>query len=132
MVPTAAVIDDSSISRLIIKAALTKAGCRVVAEAASGDRVLELYEQHRPTLMTLDIILPQLDGVTAATQLLRKHPEATVVMCSSLTARDKVLACRDAGVSHFILKPFTPDKVASVVKSVLERVGASAAAGKAP
>ncbi|WP_224246138.1 response regulator [Hyalangium gracile] len=115
---TAVVIDDSRVIRIRLRTELTNLGFQVVAEAERGDQALELYEKHRPALVMLDIILPEMDGVTAATQLLQKHPEATVVMCSSLTARDKILACRAAGVKYFILKPFTAESLATMVRRV--------------
>jgi two-component system, chemotaxis family, chemotaxis protein CheY len=102
---------------------LTQNGFQVVAEGERGDQAMELFEQHRPTVLMLDIVLPVMDGVTAATNLLKKHPDATVVMCSSITARDKIVACRDAGVAHFVLKPFTPERIAAVARILLAKVG---------
>jgi two-component system chemotaxis response regulator CheY len=119
---TAIVIDDSPISRAVLRRGLNKAGFEVVGEASTAERAMELFETHRPTLMTLDIVLPETDGVTAATQLLSKHPEATVVMCSAMAAREKILACRDAGVAHFILKPFSIEKVAEVARSIAAKL----------
>jgi two-component system chemotaxis response regulator CheY len=119
---TAIVIDDSAVARRSIRPLLEAAGCSVVAEGGSGDDVLRLYEQHRPTLVTMDIVMPGKDGVTAATELLRLHPEATVIMCTSLTSREKILACQRAGVAHYLLKPFQPDKTVQVIRGVLCRV----------
>jgi len=119
--PTAVVVDDSMTSRGYLRAMLGRAGMRVVGEGASGDQALPLYEKHLPLLIILDIVLPGLDGVAAARQLLERHPDATVIMCSSMTARDKIVECHQAGVAHFIIKPFTAEKIASVVDSVRAR-----------
>ena len=121
LLPTAVVIDDSRIMRNHLKALLTEAGCEVVGEGGSGDDVIPLYEQFRPDLMTVDVVMPGTDGVTAATNLLKQHGEANVVMCTSTTSREKILACQRAGVSHFILKPFKREKVIGVVRLVLFR-----------
>ena len=121
MKPTAVILDDSSTTRAALRLMLGRAGFDVVAEGVSGDQALSLYESHRPTVITIDIVLPGLDGVSAATELLRLHPDATVVMCSSISARDKILACRDAGATHFILKPITWDKVEAVSRVVMAR-----------
>jgi two-component system, chemotaxis family, chemotaxis protein CheY len=102
---------------------LTQLGFDVVAEGERGDQVIPLFERFRPTVLTLDIVLPVMDGVTAVTNLLKKHPDATVVMCSSITARDKIVACRDAGVAHFVLKPFTPERIAAVARILLAKAG---------
>ena len=122
--PTALIIDDSASMRALLKLALGTAGVTVVAEAGTGAQALELYAQHRPSLVMMDIVLPGADGVKVATELLRAHPEAQVVMCSSLTTRERIVACRDAGVAHFILKPFTVEKVAEVARTVLARQAA--------
>jgi two-component system, chemotaxis family, chemotaxis protein CheY len=117
------VIDDSATSRRSLRAMLTQLGFDVVAEGERGDQVIPLFERFRPTVLTLDIVLPVMDGVTAVTNLLKKHPDATVVMCSSITARDKIVACRDAGVAHFVLKPFTPERIAAVARILLAKAG---------
>ena len=124
--PTALIIDDSTSMRALLRLALGSAGVDVVAEAGTGTQALELYAQHRPSLVLMDIVLPGADGVEVATQLLRAFPEAQVVMCSSLTTRERLVACRDAGVAHFLLKPFTVEKVAEVARTVLARQAALA------
>ncbi len=119
--PTAVIVDDSPIVRTQLRQILTRVGCTVVAEAATGDAVRALYDQHRPDLITLDIVMPGKDGVTAAVELLGAHPSATVVMCTSLTTRDKILACQRAGVAHYLLKPFDPQRAEQVLRFALER-----------
>ena len=119
--PTAVVVDDSASIRALLRHALTIAGYDVVAEGQNGAEALTLYEQHRPTLIMLDIVLPVMDGIAAATALLARHPSAQVIMCSSLAARDRILACRAAGVLHFVLKPFDVLKVADIARKVAER-----------
>ncbi len=119
--PNAIVVDDSPIMRMQLRNLLAQAGCQVVGEAASGDEVLALYERLLPDLVTLDIVMPGKDGVTAATELLARHPDAAVVMCTSLTTRDKVVACKKAGVSHYLLKPFQPEHAIALFRHVLAR-----------
>jgi two-component system, chemotaxis family, chemotaxis protein CheY len=115
---TAVVIDDSAVMRKSLKSILESAGFTVVAEGASGDDAGRLYESFHPTLMTLDIVMPGKDGLTAATELLQLHPEAVVIMCSSLTARDKIIAAQKAGVKHYLLKPFQAEKVRAIVQRI--------------
>jgi two-component system chemotaxis response regulator CheY len=119
--PTAVVVDDSPLIRIQLRQVLARIGVTVVAEATTGDRVRSLYEEHRPDLVTLDIVMPGKDGVTAATELLRDFPEARIVMCTSLAARDKIVACRKAGVTHYLLKPFDPARAEQVFQYVLQR-----------
>jgi two-component system chemotaxis response regulator CheY len=115
---TAVVIDDSAVMRKSLKSILESAGFTVVGEGASGDDAGRLYEAFHPTLMTLDIVMPGKDGLTAATELLQLHPEAVVIMCSSLTARDKIIAAQKAGVKHYLLKPFQAEKVRAIVQRI--------------
>jgi two-component system chemotaxis response regulator CheY len=116
---SAIVIDDSPLVRAQLRQILVKVGCRVVAESATGDDLQPLYERHRPDLITLDIVMPGKDGVTAATELLAKYPEARIVMCTSLTTREKILACQRAGVCHYLLKPFEPARAEQVLRFAL-------------
>jgi two-component system chemotaxis response regulator CheY len=128
---TALVIDDSPIMRRMLKPLLEQANCQVVGEGASGDELMGLYERHRPDVVTLDIVMPGKDGVTAATELLKRYPDANVVMCTSLTTRDKILACQKAGVRHYLLKPFQPDKVVAIIRGIVNRATGGRAAAAA-
>lgn len=119
--PTAIIVDDSPIMRAQLRRVLCTAGFSISAEAGTANELVALYELHRPDIVTLDIVMPGKDGATGAAELLAKHPGAVVVMCTSLTARDKILACQKAGVSYFLLKPFNPDNAVAIFRSVLGR-----------
>ena len=128
--PTAVIVDDSPLVRVQLRQILGRVGVTVAAEAASGDQVQALYEQHRPDLMTLDIVMPGKDGVTAAIELLRMYPAARVVMCTSLTTHDKIVACQRAGVRHYLLKPFDAARAEQIFQLVLN--GPAGRPGSAP
>jgi two-component system chemotaxis response regulator CheY len=117
--PSAIIVDDSPIMRAQIAKLLERAGFTVVAQAGSADNLLDLYEQHRPELVSLDIVMPGRDGATAAAELRSRHPEAIIVICTSLNTRDKIDVCRRAGVKCYLLKPFNPDYAVSVFRRVL-------------
>ncbi len=119
--PTAIIVDDSPIMRAQLRRVLTGAGFTIAAEAGSAETLLALYEEHRPDLVSLDIVMPGRDGSVAAAELLALHPEAIVVMCTSLTSRDRILSCQRAGVAHYLLKPFKPEHAAAMFKCALER-----------
>jgi two-component system, chemotaxis family, chemotaxis protein CheY len=116
---TAIIIDDSALIRMQLRQILARMGCSVVGEGASGNDLQALYERHHPDIVTLDIVMPGKDGVTAVTELLQAHPDARVVMCTSLAARDKILACQKAGVRHYLLKPFDATRAEQVFSFVL-------------
>ena len=119
--PSAIIVDDSPIMRAQLRRLLETAGFSVAAEAGSGDHVMALYETHRPDLVTLDIVMPGRDGATAAAELLSKYPEANVVMCTSLSTREKIESCRRAGVKYYLLKPFKPDAAVAVFRRALAK-----------
>ncbi|MCX5746259.1 MAG: response regulator [Proteobacteria bacterium] len=114
--PTAIIIDDSPIARGQLRKLAVVAGYTVVAEAGSAEHLNELYEKHRPDLVTLDIVMPGVDGAAAACALLGRHPEATLVMVTSLNTREKLDACRRAGVKYYLLKPLHPENTVEVLR----------------
>ncbi len=128
VMPSALIVDDSPIMRGQLRRVLGTAGFTVAAEAGTANELVDLYERHNPDLITLDIVMPGRDGAAAAAELLAKHPRAVVVMCTSLTSRDKILACQKAGVSYFLLKPFDPDNAVAIFRSILDRARATQAA----
>lgn len=125
---TAVVIEDSPLMRRRLQEILLEAGYATVGEGASGDELYALYETHRPTVVIMDIVLPGRDGITVATELLQRHPDALVIMCSSITSREKIVACQKAGVAYYLLKPFEPEKLKAVVKFIVATKGGSARA----
>jgi len=125
--PTAVIVDDSPLIRVQLRQILSHIGVAVVAEAPTGDHVHALYEQHHPDLVTLDIVMPGKDGVTAAIELLRDFPAARIVMCTSLTTRDKIVACQRAGVCHYLLKPLDAARAEQVFQFVLQHASMAAA-----
>lgn len=119
--PSALIIDDSPLMRAQLRSILMGAGFTIAAEATNAEELDALYETHRPDLITLDIVMPGRDGATAAKQLLARHPEAVIVMCTSLTSKEKIKACKEAGVSHYLLKPFEPAQAATLFKAAVQR-----------
>jgi two-component system, chemotaxis family, chemotaxis protein CheY len=122
MTPTAVIVDDSPLMRQHLRTLLTQAGVQVVGEGASGDTALPLYEKHTPTLLLMDIVMPGKDGLTAATELLALHPQAAVIMCTSLAVRDKVLVALKAGVKHYLLKQLQHEKVIAAIQNIVARL----------
>jgi two-component system chemotaxis response regulator CheY len=118
--PSAIIIEDSPIMRAQLRKLLNSAGFEVVAEAGVADELVALYDRHRPDLVTLDIVLPGRDGASAAAELLSAHPSAAVVMCTSLSARAKMVACQEAGVRSYLLKPFKPEHAIAVFRQAVE------------
>jgi two-component system chemotaxis response regulator CheY len=120
---SAVLIEDSPLTRRRMRAILAEVDCEVVGEAPTGEELPLLYERLRPLLVIMDVVLPGRDGLTIASELIQRNPEALVIICSSLSSREKVLASQKAGVAYYLLKPFEPERIKSVVKFVLATRG---------
>lgn len=100
------IVDDALIMRQRIKDIAESAGWQVAGEAENGHQAIVLYQQEKPDLVTLDIVMPVMDGVTALKQLIETDPEASVVMVSAVNQKAKLAECVRAGAIDFIVKPF--------------------------
>jgi two-component system chemotaxis response regulator CheY len=112
------VVDDAAFMRRMVSDVLTSGGHEVVGEAADGNEAVERYKELRPDVMTLDITMPEKDGLTALRELIAIDPGATVVMCSALGQESKVLEAVKAGAKDFIAKPFEPQRVLTAIEKV--------------
>lgn len=116
------VVDDSSIMRRNLSAILKKAGHAIVGEAANGEIACSEYAKCKPDLVTMDITMPVMDGIAAVKKIIHSHPEANIIMISALDQKFMVLSAIQNGAKHYIIKPFTPEKVIQVVNEVLKTV----------
>ena len=113
------IVDDAAFMRMMIKDILTKNGYEVVAEAANGVEAVELYKSHQPDLVTMDITMPEMDGIEAVKQIKAVNPAAKVIMCSAMGQQSMVMDALKAGANDFIVKPFQADRVLEAVKKIV-------------
>ena len=113
------IVDDAAFMRIMIKDILTKNGYEVVAEAANGVEAVELYKSHQPDLVTMDITMPEMDGIEAVKQIKAVNPAAKVIMCSAMGQQSMVMDAIKAGANDFIVKPFQADRVLEAVKKIV-------------
>ena len=113
------IVDDAAFMRMMIKDILTKNGYEVVAEAANGVEAVELYKSHQPDLVTMDITMPEMDGIEAVKQIKAVNPAAKVIMCSAMGQQSMVMDAIKAGANDFIVKPFQADRVLEAVKRIV-------------
>ena len=114
--PRLLVVDDAAIMRKRIAGIAREAGWEIVAEATNGLEGLALYRQHEPDLVTLDIVMPELDGVETLRQLRTEAPESRVVMVSAVDQRAKLRECIALGALDFVVKPFDKERLLSLFK----------------
>ena len=113
------IVDDAAFMRMMIKDILTKNGYEVVAEAANGVEAVDLYKSHQPDLVTMDITMPEMDGIEAVKQIKAVNPAAKVIMCSAMGQQSMVMDAIKAGANDFIVKPFQADRVLEAVKKIV-------------
>lgn len=113
------IVDDAAFMRMMIKNILIKEGYDVVGEAENGAQAVEKYKELNPDLVTMDITMPEMDGVSAVKEIMKINKGAKVVMCSAMGQQAMVIDAIQAGAKDFIVKPFQPDRVIEAISKVL-------------
>jgi len=114
------VVDDAAFMRMMIKDILKKGGYQVVGEAEDGIKAVEKYKELKPDLVTMDITMPEMDGITAVKEIRNIDPNALIIMCSAMGQQAMVIDAIQAGAKDFVVKPFQPDRVLEAVKKVIQ------------
>ena len=113
------VVDDAAFMRKMVSDALATGGHEVVGEAGNGVEAIAQFQQIKPDLVTLDITMPEKDGLAALAEIVAADPSARVVMCSALGQESKVLEAIKLGAKDFVVKPFQPARVIEAVDKAL-------------
>ncbi|BAS25940.1 response regulator [Limnochorda pilosa] len=115
------VVDDTAFMRMTLRRALERFGHEVVGEAADGEEAVQLYNELRPDLVTMDITMPKMDGITAIRQIRSVEPKARIIVCSAMGQKPMVVEALEAGAQDFLVKPFDADRI----RDALERMNGS-------
>ncbi|MFD1850371.1 response regulator [Oceanobacillus bengalensis] len=113
------IVDDAAFMRMMVKDILTKNGFEVVGEAQDGLQAIEKYNELKPDLVTMDITMPEMDGITALKKIKEVNPEAKIIMCSAMGQQAMVIDAIQAGAKDFIVKPFQADRVIEAIQKAL-------------
>lgn len=116
---TVLVCDDARFMRTMLRDILTQAGFEVIGEAATGTEAVERYQQLRPDLVTMDIVMPELDGIEAVRRIVDFDPLAKILICSAMGQQALVIEAIRAGARDFVVKPFQPSRVLEAVQRIL-------------
>jgi two-component system chemotaxis response regulator CheY len=116
---TILLVDDATIIRIMLKKILEGAGYNVVGEAANGQEAVDQYKALSPSLVILDITMPEKNGIEAAREIKGHDGNATIIMCSAMGQQSYVIEAIQAGARDFIVKPFANDRVLEAVKKVI-------------
>lgn len=115
---TVLIVDDSRTSRRILKNILTENGYEIIGEASDGQIGYEKYIELKPDLVTLDITMPVLDGLGALEKIMQLNSEAKVIMVTAAGQKSKMVEAIKLGASEFIQKPFEPEQILAIIKTV--------------
>ena len=116
---TVLVCDDAIFMRTMISDILSGAGYEVVGEAETGVQAIERYRNLRPDLVTMDIVMPNVNGIEALKKIRELDPNARVIMCTAVGQENMVRAAIMSGAKGYIVKPFQAPKVLEEVQKVL-------------
>jgi two-component system chemotaxis response regulator CheY len=114
------IVDDAAFMRMMIKDILTKNGYEVVGEAENGAVAIEKYKDLNPDLVTMDITMPDMDGIAAVREIKTLDPGARIIMCSAMGQQAMVIDAIQAGAKDFIVKPFQPERVIEAVSKAID------------
>lgn len=121
------VVDDSVFARKNLTKMIELFGGQVAGEAGDGLTAITEYDRTKPDIVLMDITMPQMEGIEAAERIVRQHPDARVVMVSSVGYQENIVAALQKGARHFVQKPVKPEVLYEVIKYVLGDDGVTAA-----
>ncbi|MGH9524277.1 MAG: response regulator [Terriglobales bacterium] len=113
------IVDDSVFARKNLAKILESFGCQIAGEAADGCNAIDNYERLLPDVVFMDITMPQLEGIEAAGRIVRLHPDARIVMVSSVGYQENIVAALQNGARHFVQKPVKPEVLYDVIRYVM-------------
>ncbi len=112
------IVDDASVVRLMIKKVLKEGDFEIVGEAVNGVDALKKYKELRPDVVTMDITMPEVDGIQATKDIMAFDEDAKVVILSGIDQKEMLWQAIKAGAASYIVKPFENDRVLSTLKEV--------------
>ena len=113
------VVDDSVFARKNLARMVESFGGRVAGEAGDGSTAIIEYGRSRPDIVLMDIIMPCMEGIEAAEKIIRNHPEARIVMVSSVGYQENIVTALQKGAKHFVQKPVKPELLYDVIRFVM-------------
>ncbi|HYL92305.1 MAG TPA: response regulator [Alphaproteobacteria bacterium] len=113
------VVDDSVFARKNVAKMVESFGGEIVGEAGDGCTAITEYDRTTPDIVLMDITMPQMEGIEAAERIVRNHPDARIVMVSSVGYQENIVAALQKGARHFVQKPVKAEILYEVIKYVM-------------
>lgn len=119
-VATVLLCDDAMFMRSVQRQTLEAAGFKIVGEAGTGRESVTQFNNLLPTLTLMDLVMPDMSGIDAVREITKQHPDARILMCSSVGQGKMVSDAIDAGAIGYMVKPFTKEQLLNAVREALE------------
>lgn len=120
MSPKVLIVDDAGFMRSMLRDIVSKDGFEVVAEADNGIKAVELYKELKPDAVTMDITMPEMDGIRALKEILYYDSKAKVIMCTAMGQQSMVVEAIKLGAVDFVEKPFQTEQVVNALRKALK------------
>ncbi len=114
------IVDDASFMRMMLRNILNSHGYQIVGEAENGFKAVSAFEELKPDIVLVDLIMPEMGGIEAVKKIMDMDPQARIIICSAMGQQALVVEAMQAGARDFIIKPFQPTSVIEAVQK-LER-----------
>jgi len=108
---TVLITDDTAFMRMTLRNVIQKNGFTVIGEAADGEDAVAKYKELKPDLVTMDITMPKMDGITAIKEIMKYDSNARIIVCSAMGQKPMVIDALNAGARDFLVKPFDAQRV---------------------
>lgn len=117
---TLLICDDALFMRKLINQVMTSGGFEVVGEAEDGSEAVDKYQTLKPDLVTMDLMMPQMNGIDAVREIMKLDSTACIIMCSSVGQEALVTEAMEAGARGYLVKPFQPPQLLAVAERALD------------
>lgn len=114
------IVDDAKVIRMVIRQVLTRHGFQVAGEAINGKDAFDKYTKQKPDAVTMDIIMPEMDGIQGLKEIMAFDNHAKVIIVSAVDQRDAVMEAIRYGATDYVVKPFEEDRIIAALNNVFD------------
>ncbi len=114
------IVDDSKMSRKMLRTVLEGIGHEIVGEAGNGEEGLRLFKELKPDAVTMDITMPEMDGISCLKSITEFDKDAKVIMVTAAGQSSKLMEALKSGAKEFICKPYEPEQIINAINEILK------------
>jgi two-component system chemotaxis response regulator CheY len=118
---TVMIVDDSTFMRMMLKKIMVELGHEVIAEGENGVEAVAIHKEMKPDLITLDITMPEMNGIEAARVIRSTDPDVKLLMCSAMGQQRLIIEAIEVGANDFVIKPFDKDRIKDALNNIFRQ-----------